>query len=124
LIFGIGIDIIEVSRLEKELIRDDGFAANLFTQNEIDYCETKSRRAEHYAARYAAKEAFFKAFKTGWRGGLSYTQVEIIHDDLGSPGIFLHDKARELADEKNITNIHVSLSHLKDLAVAVVIIES
>jgi holo-[acyl-carrier protein] synthase len=124
LIFGIGIDMIEVSRLEKELMRDSEFVGSIFTQNEIDYCESKSKKAEHYAARYAAKEAFFKAIKTGWRGGMSYTHIEIRNDELGSPQITLFDKARELAEEINITNIHVSLSHLKELAVAVVILET
>jgi holo-[acyl-carrier protein] synthase len=124
LIFGIGVDMIEVPRLEKEILRDSEFVGTIFTPNEIDYCESKSKKAEHYAARYAAKEAFFKAIKTGWRGGMSYKHIEISNDELGSPQITLFDKVSELAKEKNISNIHVSLSHLKELAVAVVILET
>ena len=124
LIFGVGIDIIEVSRIEKQLARSDGrFQQRLFTTGEIAYCERKKFKALHYAARFAAKEAFLKALGTGLSGGLSWKDVEIINDQAGKPALRLGGKARLLAEERGLAAFHVSLTHLKDTAAAVVIIE-
>ncbi|MFZ5518421.1 MAG: holo-ACP synthase [Candidatus Zhuqueibacterota bacterium] len=124
MIFGIGIDIIEVARVEKQIAGDDsGFLKRIFSEKEIGYCELKRNRAQHYAARFAAKEAFFKAIGIGWRNGLAWSEIEILDDDLGKPNIFLHGKAKQFIDENHIKQLHVSLSHLKETAVAVVILE-
>ena len=124
LIFGIGIDIIEVARMEKQ-ISDGGssFQKRIFTENEITYCEQKRNKAQHYAARFSAKEAFFKAIGTGWRNGLTWKEIEVLNDDLGKPNIFLHGKTKQFIEDNHIKNIHLSLSHLKETAVAVVILE-
>jgi holo-[acyl-carrier protein] synthase len=125
LISGIGTDIIEVSRMEHQLAQEGkpAFRDRVFTEAEIRFSEEKASRGQHYAARFAAKEAFFKALGTGWRDGLQWKDVEIVNDPLGRPVVNLYGKANQCASERGITRIHVSLSHLKELATAVVILE-
>ncbi len=123
MIYGIGIDSIEVSRIQKQLTQSKRFRDRIFTPHEVAYCEAKKNKAQNYAARFTAKEAFFKALGTGWRGGLGFNQVEIINDKLGKPEILLHGKAKQLIEEEGITDMHVSLTHLKDTASSIVILE-
>jgi holo-[acyl-carrier protein] synthase len=124
LIYGIGTDIIEVSRIERAMERDIGFREKIFTPEEIAYCEPMRMKYIHYAARFSAKEAFLKAIGTGWRFGIRFAEIGIIHDELGKPHILATGKAQELIRELGIEKIHVSLSHLKELATAVVILET
>lgn len=126
MIFGIGIDIIEVDRIRKQIdAKSRSFASKIFTGKEIEYCESKLKnKAQNYAVRFAAKEAFFKALGTGWRDGLAWKDVEIENDELGKPNVILHGKSKRIIQESNISKIHVSLSHIKDVAVAVVILET
>jgi len=124
LIFGIGTDIIDIKRVERSVSNDNGFKEKVFTQHEIDYCEPLKSKYQNYAARYAAKEAFFKAIGTGWRGGLKFTEIEIVNDKLGKPEILLYGKAKEFAQENGFEKIHVSLTHLKEYANSIVIIET
>lgn len=124
MIYGIGIDIIEVSRVEKQVARsDERFARRIFTQREIAYCEKKRFKAQNYAARFAAKEAFLKALGTGLSAGLTWKEVEVMNDEKGKPCIEVSGKVKEFIERTGITGIQVSLAHLKDTAVAVVIIE-
>jgi holo-[acyl-carrier protein] synthase len=123
LIFGVGIDLIEVERVAKKISNEEGFREGIFTPAEITLCEGKARRAEHYAARFAAKEAFFKALGSGWRGGLAFTEVEVVNDELGKPEILPHGKVKAALDEHGITRIHASLSHIRDAAVAIILLE-
>jgi len=124
LIYGTGIDIIEVSRVQKAMERDIGFREKIFTPHEISYCEAKKNKAQHYAARFSAKESFLKAIGTGWRFGIRFADIEIFNDELGQPHIRVSGKAEELLKNLGISKIHVSLSHLKEMATAVVILES
>ncbi|MCX7973189.1 MAG: holo-ACP synthase [Candidatus Aminicenantes bacterium] len=124
-IFGIGIDAIETARIAKLINhRKQSFSLRVFTENEIAYCESKKNKAQHYAARFAAKEALMKALGTGKQLGLSWREIEINHDELGRPGIKLSGRALEIAQEKGIKTIHLSLTHLKELALAVVVLEA
>jgi holo-[acyl-carrier protein] synthase len=123
MIYGIGTDIIEVERIEKVMQRDLGFREKIFTPGEIAYCETKKHKYENYAARFSAKEAFLKAIGTGWRFGIRFGDIEVYHDELGKPFIRLSGKAEELMTSLSISKIHVSLSHLKEMATAIVIVE-
>ncbi len=123
MILGTGIDIIEVARIEKAMSRDIGFRDKLFTEGEIAYCEGKRNKYQHYAARFSAKEAFLKAIGTGWRFGIRFADIDIFHDDLGQPHIRPTGVAKELTGRLLVSKIHVSLSHLKEIATAVVIIE-
>ena len=122
MIIGIGTDIAEVERIAKS-IENNSFKEKVFSQTEITYCETKVNKAENFAARFAAKEAFFKALGTGWRGGMAFNEVEVVNDELGKPTINLLGKTSEVVQEKNIKTIHVSLSHVKEMAMATVVLE-
>ena len=123
MIYGLGTDIIEVNRIKKNIEKVSGLKTKLFTQSEIEYCEAKRHSAEHFAARFAAKEAFFKALGTGWRYGFAFKEIEILNNELGKPEITVSGKIKEYITENNISNIHISISHLKDIANAVVILE-
>lgn len=123
LIYGIGTDIIEVSRIAKVMERDIGFREKIFSEGEIAYCEKMKNKYQHYAARFSAKEAFMKALGTGWRDGIRFVEIEVVHDPLGKPLILLSGKAKELAEKAGMGEIHVSLSHVKEIASAVVVVE-
>ena len=123
MIYGIGTDIIEVSRIHAVMEKDIGFREKIFTSGEIAYCETKKHKFENYAARFSAKEAFMKAIGTGWRFGIRFADIDVYHDEFGKPLIRLHGKAEELAKIEGISKIHVSLSHVKEIATAVVVVE-
>ncbi len=124
MIYGIGTDLIEVGRVKKQLLKENGFKQKIFSSNEISYCESKAKPAEHFAARFAAKEAFFKALGTGWRFGMKFNEIEIINNELGKPEIILAGVAKDFSSEKKISNIHLSISHLKEIANAIVILET
>ncbi|HPC36778.1 MAG TPA: holo-ACP synthase [Candidatus Marinimicrobia bacterium] len=123
MIYGIGIDLIEVERIARQVAGETHFREKIFSPNEITYCEDKPNQAEHYAARFAAKEALFKALGTGWRSGLNFAEVEVLNDELGKPAFNFLGKTSQIIEELNPTRIHLSLSHLAQIAVAIVIIE-
>jgi holo-[acyl-carrier protein] synthase len=123
LIFGLGTDIIEVGRVEEKLARTGGLKAKLYTPGEIAYCEAKHRPALHFAARFAAKEAFLKAMGTGWSGGHAFADIEIVNDAMGKPVLAVHGRVREFCEAHGIGGMEVSLTHLRDLAQAVVVLE-
>lgn len=124
MIVGIGTDIIEIKRISTQLTQDPEFKHSLFTKNEISYCESKKSWDQNFAGRYVAKEAFFKALGTGWRNGMSYTDIEIINDELGKPEITVSNKTKVYCKEQGITTIFVSISHTKEYATAFVVIEN
>ena len=123
MIFGIGTDIIEVERIEKMVARGRQYLETIFTEKEMEYCESKARKSEHYAVRYAAKEATFKALGTGWRDGFAFSEIEVINDELGKPQVFLNGKVKEFFDLHQIKQTSISLSHGKASAIAVIILE-
>ncbi|MFA4851274.1 MAG: holo-ACP synthase [Bacteroidales bacterium] len=123
MIFGTGIDIIEVDRVEKQIAKSSGFREKIFTEREVEYCESKKNKAQHYAVRFAAKEAFFKAIGTGWRNGMAFNEIEILNNELGKPEVILHGKTKEFTEKQLINNIHVSLSHIKNVVNAIIILE-
>jgi len=123
MIVGIGTDIIEVKRIKKLIEKSSRFQDRVFTQGEIEYCERKKNRACSYAARFAAKEAFFKALGTGWRKGVTFKDVEVINKPSGKPDLVLYGRSKELSERYHIKNIYVSLSHVSEFAHSVVILE-
>jgi holo-[acyl-carrier protein] synthase len=124
MIIGIGFDLVEVARLGQLLDRYGGRAVNrLFTAHEIEYCLAGRLPAESYAARFAAKEAAFKALGTGWSGGIGWHDVEVTNDTLGAPTLVLHNEAERLARSRGIRRAHVSLTHTRELAGAYVVLE-
>jgi holo-[acyl-carrier protein] synthase len=123
LIFGVGIDIIEVPRIAKQLSEDERFKHRVFTEGEIAYCESKRFPAQYYAARFAAKEALLKSLGTGLRGRMTWKDIEIENDDDGKPVIHISGHVETYAAGNGVSRIHVSLSHLSEMASAVVIAE-
>ena len=123
MIYGMGTDILETKRMATLVARGRPYLETIFTALEIEYCESKARPSEHYAARYAAKEAVLKALGTGWRDGLAFSDIEIRNDELGKPQVFLHGKVKELCDRLQIRQTLVSLSHTREIAIAVAILE-
>ena len=123
MILGTGIDIIEVERVAEHIGRGNGFTEKVFSNAEISFCESKANKHEHYAVRFAAKEAFLKATGKGLLAGHDLYEIEIIQDEFGKPGIKLHGNFYDQAVKNNWNRIHVSLSHVKAMACAVVIIE-
>jgi holo-[acyl-carrier protein] synthase len=123
MIAGVGIDMIEVERVAGKIGREKGFRELVFTIKEIAYCEAKTNKYEHYAARFAAKEAFFKAIGSGWTYGTAFNEIEITNDENGKPALVLLGETAKLMTAKQVGTISVSLSHLKTIASAIVIIE-
>jgi len=120
---GLGTDLMEVERIAQKINKESGFREMVFSKTEIAYCESKTNKFEHYAARFASKEAFFKALGIGWLEGTQFNEVEITNDESGKPALVLLGKTKKTLSAWGISKIFVSLSHLKAIASAVVIIE-
>ncbi|MCC6425412.1 MAG: holo-ACP synthase [Phycisphaerales bacterium] len=117
-----GIDITSIPRIRDMLARHgDQFINKCFTPAEADYCKKAGRTNEHFAARFAAKEATLKALGTGWSAGIAWTDVEVINLPTGQPTLKLHNKAALFAQSLGIKSWAISLSHTEDLAIASVI---
>ena len=124
MIVSIGIDIVEVYRIRDTISRTPRFTDRVFTPNERSYCEGRGAAAfQSYAARFAAKEAFLKALKTGWRGKITWHDVEVVNDDQGVPSLLIKGEARTLLQKLGANQIHLSISHTAEHAVAQVILE-
>ncbi len=125
MIFGIGIDIIEIERIEKLLQKsEERFLSRIFTDEEQTYCNRMARRAANYAARFAAKEAFVKALGTGFSQGISWRDISIRNEKSGKPVLVLTGIALEIYKEYGILNSNVSLSHSLTHGTSIVILEN
>lgn len=124
MVFGIGVDIVEIARFERFLQEgNDPLFQRLFTSGEMAYCGGKKRAAQHYALRFAAKESFLKALGTGLRDGLSWQNLEVVNDALGKPELRMYGRALELFLELGLGSCFLSLSHDAGCAVAMVVLE-
>ena len=124
MIVSIGIDIIEVYRIRETLERTPRFVERVFTESERAYCEAKgAAAAQSFAARFAAKEAFLKALKTGWRGKITWQDMEILNDEFGVPNLIIGGAARKIMENLGANKIHLSMSHTTEHATAQVILE-
>ena len=124
MIVSIGIDIIEVYRIRETLARTPRFTARVYTDAERAYCEAKgAAAAQSYAARFAAKEAFLKALQTGWRGKITWHDIEVISGEAGVPSLKITGEALKILENTGANRIHLSLSHTTEHAVAQVILE-
>lgn len=112
---GVGIDLLEIDRLERALERRPGLAQRVFTRGELDYAGARSRPARHLAARFAAKEAVFKAL--GLAGALGLREIEVIAGE--PPSIRLHGRAARAAAERGVAEVSISLTHSREIAGAV-----
>ena len=124
MIVAIGIDIIEVARIREVLLRTPRFAERVFTAAERHYCDTCGAvAAQHYAARFAAKEAALKALQTGWRGGISWQDVEVAARESGAPYLIFKGQVLEVYKRFSATATHLTMSHTSEHAIAQVILE-
>lgn len=121
MIYGTGIDIVEIGRVEKAM-KNPHFLTRFFSPDEIRFFEEKNFAPASVAANFACKEAFSKAIGTGIRN-FALNEVEILRDELGKPHISLSGDAKKLTDSLGITGLFVSISHSKRYAVANVISE-
>jgi holo-[acyl-carrier protein] synthase len=121
MIKGIGVDTIEIKRVGENIESlGNRFLEKIFTPAEIAYCSAKANSAQHFAARFAAKEAVSKALSTGWAGEFRWKDVELINDPSGQPHITVHGALREMLAG---ATVHVSISHSHSDVVAMVVIE-
>lgn len=120
-ILGIGVDVVDVKRMKTAVDAwGPALIKKMFTDTEVAYCKSKKKPHEHFAARFAAKEAVSKAMETGWSGEFRWRDVEVVNEASGAPKVVLHDYvASQLAE----CRVHVSLSHTENTVVAFAIIE-
>ena len=124
MIVAIGIDIIEVTRIREVLARTPRFRERVFTAAERAYCDSRGAvAAQHYAARFAAKEAALKALQTGWRGGISWQDVEVASRESGAPYLVFHGPVQRLFMSSGATAAHLSISHTSEHAIAQLVLE-
>jgi holo-[acyl-carrier protein] synthase len=124
MIYGIGTDIVAVKRIAEKIGKGKGFKEKTFSEAEIAYCEGKRHPAVHFAGRFAAKEALAKALGTGWTGQCEITDVVVMNDALGKPIFELKPPAAAIISQAGIERIHLSISHVADTAVAIVVLET
>jgi holo-[acyl-carrier protein] synthase len=124
MIVAIGIDLVEVSRIEQVFSRrGERFRRRVFTDAEISYCEGRASKFASYAARFAAKEAAMKALGTGWAEAMAWREIEIVGGPGGKPMLELNGQALERMRQLGASKAHVSLTHSGDFAIAEVILE-
>lgn len=125
-IVSIGSDLCQISRIEDVLERrGEGFCARIYSDSERAYCDARPRsRANHYAGRFAVKEAVMKALGTGWRSGVRWVDIETTREPGQAPTIQLHGRSKELAAERGISRWHLTITHDAGLALAFVVAES
>ncbi|HTN77417.1 MAG TPA: holo-ACP synthase [Pirellulaceae bacterium] len=118
-IIGIGTDIVEVLRIAQMIERHgELFLGRVFTPHEIEYCTARKAATQHYAGRWAAKEAVLKALGTGWSQGISWLDIEVRNEPGGKPLIRLGGGAREECEKLRIAEMHISISHCRSHATA------
>ncbi len=124
MILGSGVDLCEVPRIEAAVSRyGSRFLQRIFTAREIAYANRKANRFERYAARFAAKEAGMKALGVGWTGGIAWRDFEVVNLPSGRPTLTFHGRAAELAAKLGVRNVALSITHTKEQALAMVILE-
>jgi len=124
MIVAIGIDLVEISRIEQVFARrGDRFRTRVFTETESSYCEGRASKFASYAVRFAAKEAAMKAIGTGWAEAVGWREIEVVSAPNGKPMLQLHGRALEFMLQLGASRAHVSLTHSGDLAIAEVILE-
>ena len=125
MIVAIGVDVVEISRLEEVFARrGERFIKRVFTAAEISYCERRASRFASFAARFAAKEAVMKALGTGWSNGIGWKDIEVVSGTNGAPTIQLHGSALERMREIGATRALISLTHSDRMAIAQVVLDS
>lgn len=124
MVIGIGIDIVEVRRISRALQGGDKMANRVFTEDELEYCRARKNQFQHFAGRFAAKEAALKALGTGWQEGIRWKDVEVVPGELGKPRLNFYGRAKEFFEASGAREAHVTITHAKEYAVAAVVIEA
>lgn len=121
MILGIGIDIVEILRIKESIEKfGESFINKIFTEGEIEYCSKKFNKYQHYAARFAAKEAIYKAIASGWQKGISWKDIEIQNDPRGMPLVIPSGKLLSFLSGGN--ELRISISHSENYVTSVAII--
>lgn len=124
MILGHGVDLAEIDRVRRSVERfGDRFLERVFTEGERAYAGDGPTRYERLAARFAAKEAVFKALGTGWAEGSGWTDVEVVRAASGRPAVVLHGRAAEIAGDLGADRWHLSITHTGSMAMASVVVE-
>lgn len=124
-VVGVGLDLTRIDRLEAaHARRGDRLLERLFTAGERAYCEAKKERFQSYAGRFAVKEAVMKVLGTGWARGVRWVDIEVVRKPGRAPEVVLHGRSAEIARERGIARIHVTITHDAGLAAAVAVAES
>lgn len=124
MILGVGIDNVRSRRMKEMLLKwADRVENRVFDEEELEYSKAKGDPHLHLAARFAAKEALFKALGKGLSEGITWNDVKISNDESGKPHLHLSGRASEIARDMGVKSIHVSLSHTEDCAIAIVVLE-
>ena len=125
MIIGTGVDIVDIERIRRLTERHkDRFITRVFTPAEQQFCNRYRDPAPHFSARFAAKEALFKALGTGWAKGVSWLGAEVQRKEQQAPVLVLHGEAEKQSARLGVTRMHLSLSHSDQWAVAMVILET
>jgi len=121
-VIGIGTDIVECLRIAQMIERHgELFLTRVFTPREIEYCSARKATTQHYAGRWAAKEAILKALGTGWSRGIRWRDMEIRNDVAGKPSVALGGEARDLCERLGIGDMLISISHCRTHATALAV---
>ena len=124
MIHGIGTDLVEVSRIERIVKKwGDRFLDRVYAHDEIEYCKNKAFPAIHFAARFAAKESFLKSLGIGLGMGVGLREIEVSNNALGSPVLKMNEKVSSILENLGVNAIHVSMTHTKEYAHALVVLE-
>jgi len=124
MICGVGIDLVENNRIEKIIKKWDlKFLNRIFSAGEIQYCKRHIQSSTHYGARFAAKESFLKALGIGLGEGVRLSDIEVVNDEKGKPSLSLCGEAKAQIEKRKITEVHLSLTHTKQYATAIVLLE-
>lgn len=124
MIYGIGIDLVENDRLEKIIQKwGDKFLCRVYSDHEIAYCKKHAQSAMHYGARFAVKESFLKAVGVGLGGTIKLREIEVFNDENGKPVMRLSGGARDFLKQAGIERHHLSITHTKKYATAIVLLE-
>jgi holo-[acyl-carrier protein] synthase len=125
MIYGIGIDLVENSRMER-IIKKWGpkFLSRIFSEGEIKYCQRHVNSSTHYGARFAAKESFLKALGIGLGMGVKLSDIEVVNDENGKPALILCGEAKTQVEKRKITKIHLSLTHTQKYSNSMVLLET
>jgi holo-[acyl-carrier protein] synthase len=124
-IVALGLDLAEIARLQAAVERrGERMLERLFTEGERAYCDRRLERITHYAGRFAVKEAVMKVLGTGWTRGVRWRDIEVVRQPGSAPQLTLHGVAQQIARDKGIARIHITITHDAGLAAAVAVAES